>query len=158
MQARNAADRHLTETLDPATRAAIFTTSGQGNVDFTDDRAKLHEALAEADAAAHLGSAGVGECPDLTYYMADLIQNKNDQTASAGRGHRSAGHLRSAAARSAQRSKLSANDAAGDTRCRKRLARATASRVLGLGERETRLAFTVLGERHPADGRRPGRP
>src|ERR1700683_22808 len=30
MQARNAADRHLTETLEPAARAAIFTTSGQG--------------------------------------------------------------------------------------------------------------------------------
>src|SRR6202451_1883074 len=45
IQVREAADRHLTETLDATTRAAIFTTSGQGNLDFTDDRAKLHEAL-----------------------------------------------------------------------------------------------------------------
>src|SRR5271156_3839741 len=31
VQARQAADRHLAEALDATTRAAIFTTSGQGN-------------------------------------------------------------------------------------------------------------------------------
>jgi VWFA-related protein len=45
IQVRNAADRHFSETLEPTTRAAIFTTSGLGNLDFTDDRQKLHEAL-----------------------------------------------------------------------------------------------------------------
>ena len=80
MQARNAADRHLAETLDPATRAAIFTTSGLGNVDFTDDRAKLHEALLKLMSRPTMGAPG-SECPDLTYYTADLIQNKNDQGA-----------------------------------------------------------------------------
>ena len=80
MQARNAADRHLTETLDATTRAAIFTTSGQGNVDFTDDRVKLHEALLKLMARPTMGPPG-SECPDLTYYMADLIQNKNDPAA-----------------------------------------------------------------------------
>jgi VWFA-related protein len=45
IQARDAADRHFSESLGPTTRAAIFTTSGQGNQDFTDDRVKLHEAL-----------------------------------------------------------------------------------------------------------------
>jgi VWFA-related protein len=45
IQVRNAADHHLSESLDATTRTAIFTTSGLGNLDFTDDRQKLHEAL-----------------------------------------------------------------------------------------------------------------
>src|SRR5579863_10156091 len=80
MQARNAADRQLAESSDTTTRAAIFTTSGQGNVDFTDDREKLHEALMKLMSRPTLAGPGE-ECPDLSYYMADLIVNKNDPTA-----------------------------------------------------------------------------
>lgn len=79
-QARQAAMRHITETIDPLTRAAIFTTSGQGNVDFTDDRVQLQQALLRLMARPTIGAAG-SECPDLTYYMADMIVNKNDSTA-----------------------------------------------------------------------------
>ena len=42
--ARDAAIRHLA-ALDSAARAAIFSTSGQTSLDFTDDRAKLRETL-----------------------------------------------------------------------------------------------------------------
>jgi hypothetical protein len=42
--ARNAA-HHRIDALAPTDRAAIFSTSGQTALDFTDDRAKLHEAL-----------------------------------------------------------------------------------------------------------------
>ena len=80
IQARNAADKHLTESLDPAARAGIFTTSGQNNVDFTDDRVKLHEALMKLMSRPTMGPPG-SECPDISYYMADMIQNKNDPTA-----------------------------------------------------------------------------
>ena len=134
IQARNAADRHLAESLDPGTRAAIFTTSGQGNVDFTDDRAKLHDALMKLMARPTIGAPG-SECPDLSYYMADLIQNKNDtmalQTAAAevlvtcdppNPGE--------SAAQAEQQAEI--------------VSRATASRVVNLGERDTRLATTVL--------------
>ena len=61
VQARDAADRHLSESLDATTRAAIFTTSGQGNLDFTDDRAKLHEALMKLMARPTVGSEF--DCP-----------------------------------------------------------------------------------------------
>jgi VWFA-related protein len=44
-QIRAAAEKHFAEKLDPKSRAAIFTTSGRINLDFTDDRAKLHETL-----------------------------------------------------------------------------------------------------------------
>src|SRR5262249_32174668 len=39
---REAAERHMKRALGPKTRAAIFTTSGQTMLDFTDDREKLH--------------------------------------------------------------------------------------------------------------------
>jgi VWFA-related protein len=134
IQARNAADRHLAESLDPATRAAIFTTSGQGNVDFTDDRAKLHDALMKLMARPTIGAPG-SECPDPSYYMADLIQNKNDTMAL----HTAAAEVLvtcdpptpgESAAQAEQQAEI--------------VSRATASRVVNLGERDTRLATTVL--------------
>src|SRR5262249_8116335 len=41
---REAAEKNL-NTLRPIDRAAILTTSGQNNLDFTDDRNQLHDAL-----------------------------------------------------------------------------------------------------------------
>ncbi len=78
-QVRAAADRHLA-TLLPTDRVAIFSTSGQTTLDFTDDRAQLHATLLRLQARPVTGS-GVQECPDVTYYMADLIQNKQDAQA-----------------------------------------------------------------------------
>jgi VWFA-related protein len=134
VQVREAADHHLTETLDATTRAAIFTTSGQGNLDFTDDRARLHEALLKLMPRPTIGGIG-SECPDLTYYMADMIQNKNDQMA-----------LQAAAAEVLQSCDPpppgeSAQQAMQNAEI---VAQGTASRVLGLGDRDTRLALTVL--------------
>ena len=71
---RDAAGRNI-DRLPPAARAAIFTTSGQGSLDFTDDRAKLHAALLKLRARALTGSS-VPACPDVSYYMADQIDNK----------------------------------------------------------------------------------
>src|SRR5580704_6796601 len=78
-QARQAADHHLA-TLQPTDRTAIFTTSGQTTLDFTDDRAKLHDTLLHLQPRPIIG-AGITECPDISYYMADLIQNKHDPQA-----------------------------------------------------------------------------
>ncbi|MGA2182887.1 MAG: VWA domain-containing protein [Bryobacteraceae bacterium] len=72
---RDAAGRNI-DTLQPTARAAIFTTSGQHTLDFTDDRAKLHAALLKLRARALTG-AGVKQCPDVSYYMADQIVDKN---------------------------------------------------------------------------------
>jgi len=44
-RARNAADRFLATALTPSDRAGVFTSSGRTTLDFTGDRAKLHEAL-----------------------------------------------------------------------------------------------------------------
>ena len=79
-QARMAAVKHLAETLKGADRAAIFTASGQNALDFTDDRDKLTETMNRIMPRSRQTRSALN-CPDLSDYMADLIQNKNDQMA-----------------------------------------------------------------------------
>jgi hypothetical protein len=76
---REAAQKNLA-TLQTTDRAAIFTTSGQNELDFTDDQNKLREAL------NHLRTHSISDdprtqCPRMFYYMADRIQNQDDQRA-----------------------------------------------------------------------------
>ncbi|HET9741658.1 MAG TPA: VWA domain-containing protein [Terriglobales bacterium] len=78
-QVRAAADRHLA-ALASTDRAAIFTTSGKTMQDFTDDRVKLKSALLALRPNPIAGS-GIAECPDVSYYLGDMIQNKNDPQA-----------------------------------------------------------------------------
>lgn len=78
-QVRAAADRHLA-ALASTDRAAIFTTSGKTMQDFTDDRVKLKSALLALRPNPIAGS-GIAECPDVSYYLGDMIQNKNDSQA-----------------------------------------------------------------------------
>jgi VWFA-related protein len=137
VQARNAADRQLNESLDPATRAAIYTTSGQGNQDFTDDRAALHGALLKLMSRPTMGAPG-SECPDLSYYAADLIQNKNDPSALEAAITEA---MATCVPPPPDNSEASLEAA---RRVAENVSRSTASRVLNFGERETRLAFTVL--------------
>jgi VWFA-related protein len=61
-------------------RAAIFTTSGLSTVDYTDDRPKLQEALL-ALRPHPIARRGKNDCPDISYYQADLIVNKQDAEA-----------------------------------------------------------------------------
>jgi VWFA-related protein len=75
---RQVAERHFA-TLRPTDRAAVFTTSGQGSLDFTDDRAKLHDALLRLQPRPiSSGSGSFLDCPTMSFYEADLIQNKRD--------------------------------------------------------------------------------
>jgi VWFA-related protein len=77
---RQAAERHLA-SLRPTDRAAIFSTSGQTVLDFTDDHAKLRNSLFTLQARPIARGGEANPCPDVSYYMADLIVNKNDFTA-----------------------------------------------------------------------------
>src|SRR5271170_155779 len=80
---RQAAERHFA-TLRPTDRAAIFTTSGQGNLDFTDDCTKLHEALLRLQPRPiSSGTGSFTDCPTMSYYEADLIQDKRDPFATS---------------------------------------------------------------------------
>jgi VWFA-related protein len=79
-QARAAAVKHLGETLKGADRAAVFTTSGLTALDFTDDRDKLTETMNRIMPRSRNISSG-NQCPDISPYVADLIQNRNDPMA-----------------------------------------------------------------------------
>jgi VWFA-related protein len=81
-RARDAAGRVIVASMQPTDRAAIYTTSGQISLEFTDDKAKLQETLARLRPAPSAGSIGHGlDCPDISYYMADRIVNLNDPQA-----------------------------------------------------------------------------
>jgi VWFA-related protein len=138
IRARDAADLQLAESLDPGTRAAIYTTSGQGNVDFTDDRLKLHEALMKLMARPTMGPRG-SECPDITYYMADLIYNKNDATTL-----RAAAQEVMATCDPPPPGATTPQAIAQAEQLAENVARSTAGQLINVGERDNRLALTVL--------------
>jgi VWFA-related protein len=129
-QARQAAERYLA-SLGATDRAAIFTTSGQTEVDFTDDRAKLHDTLLRLQPRP-ITRTNVSNCFDVTYYMADLIENKHDP----------------------QATELATEDALlcqfnGDNRMRaaaQSLAQQTAAQKLELGRQESHVALTVVND------------
>jgi len=77
---REAAERHFA-TLRPTDRAAIFTTSGVTILDFTDDRGQLHEALLRLQPRPINSQVFKNQCPEISYYEADLIVNKHDREA-----------------------------------------------------------------------------
>jgi VWFA-related protein len=82
MQSRNAASKYLDTSVNPTDRVAIFTVSGLRQLDFSDDRAKLHQALDRLQidtVTAELSSPT--DCPPMDSYEADLIQNSHDQQA-----------------------------------------------------------------------------
>ena len=70
-QARNAAIAQL-KLMKPTERVAIFTTSGLVTLDFTSDRDALIAALGRI-IPRPLVQTNLTECPNMTYYMADLI-------------------------------------------------------------------------------------
>src|SRR5579872_1242733 len=77
---RKAAGRRF-DALGPTERAAIYSTSGQTNLDFTDDHAKLRQTLERMQPRPTIDTQGSTECPLITLYQADLIVNKNDLNA-----------------------------------------------------------------------------
>jgi VWFA-related protein len=71
-RSRAAADRYLATALGPQDRVALFTSSGIDELEFTDDRAKLHEALSRLRPRSKtLPTANT--CPEIGEYQAYLI-------------------------------------------------------------------------------------
>lgn len=68
--------------LAPSDRVAINTTSGQLTQDYTSDHALLEKALLQV-VPRPLTAHSSFDCPDMTYYEADLIANRNDVQAIA---------------------------------------------------------------------------
>lgn len=80
-QTREAAKKVLRDSFEPGTRAAIFTTSGRVQADFTDDRDKLDATLDKILPWPVAASPAAAECVNISYYQADALINRNDPQA-----------------------------------------------------------------------------
>ncbi len=74
-----AADKQIAHLSSfPWERVALYTTSGRSRVDFDGGVEKLRTALAHLEPQ---GRPSALDCPHMTYYMADLIDEKRDREA-----------------------------------------------------------------------------
>lgn len=84
MRARTAATKFVNSAVRPTDRVAVYTISGQSQMDFTADRDKLQQALAGLmvrPVGASSAANDPHQCPPMDYYEANLIQNNLDPTA-----------------------------------------------------------------------------
>ncbi|HME00941.1 MAG TPA: VWA domain-containing protein [Terriglobia bacterium] len=77
---REAAWRYITTNTGPRDRVAIFTASHKDDLDFTDDRDKLHEALFRI-APRSRTIPQINDCPSIDEYEAYLIDQRRDRNA-----------------------------------------------------------------------------
>lgn len=77
IRARDAAGKYIDESQKKSERFAIYTTSGQTQLDFTDNKEELHATLMKLMPRPYTGG-GQGTCPHMTFYMADKIFNQHD--------------------------------------------------------------------------------
>jgi len=76
---RDAAWRYVSTAVRPQDRVAILTATGKDQLDFTDDRAKLHEALLRLLPRPHSAYA----CPEIDDYEAYLVYKTHSPDALA---------------------------------------------------------------------------
>jgi VWFA-related protein len=84
-RAKIAALKFIDTSVKPSERLAIFNISGRAQVDFTDDHDKIRDAIKRLipTPVGAYDPKNEHDCLQITYYQADLIQNKNDQQALA---------------------------------------------------------------------------
>src|ERR1700757_4303875 len=70
------------DAMAPSDRVGIYTTSGQFAQEFTADHEVLKKALEQIIPRPLFGSTA-HDCPDISYFQADLIANKQDSQALA---------------------------------------------------------------------------
>jgi VWFA-related protein len=123
---RASAVRHFKSGFPATDRAAIYTFSGRPNLEFTSDREKLEVAVSKLRWRPAFGHSGF-QCPDINYYLADVILNKNDsQALQALTLHTAAcAHVR-------------------DLDLAKLIALAAANRELIIGAQDTRVALRTI--------------
>ncbi len=74
---RAAAAGHFRNNFSAGDRAAIYTVTGRNSLEFTSDREKLEAAVSKLKWGTVAGRGGMG-CPDVSYYIADLIISQAD--------------------------------------------------------------------------------
>jgi VWFA-related protein len=128
VRARDAASHQLA-AMPKTDRAALYTTSGQNQLDFTDDKDKLQAMLLLLRTRSISTMGGISQCPDISAYMADQIVNKNDTNAL------------SLAAQEAMACNPGLPLSAATM-----MAQNAAMQMLGPSEQETRISLSVLKE------------
>jgi VWFA-related protein len=122
--ARQAAERFLASSTGPEERVAVYTTSGEGGVDFTNDRGQLNKALL----AIRSGVKWTHDCPQMSYYVADqIVDHDNTELLVMMEGELIACSHQSYSSSEAEA-----------------LVRANAQRELALGDWNTRQAMATL--------------
>jgi VWFA-related protein len=77
---KKAAAKLLDGALVDSNMVAVVSVSGKSNTGLTRDRAKLQDTIKDLR-PQWLYVSGNGDCPNIGYYQADLIVNKNDSGA-----------------------------------------------------------------------------
>ena len=146
MQAKNAAIRYLNASVSPTDRVAVFTVSGQTQMDFTDDRAKLRDILANLLPRAVTADVSTpSDCPPMDYYEAEIIQNQHDDQATAV-AMQDALECQATAADAAAEAANGGQPTAGQIARAQMAVEATALRLEEVGEQENQAAFRRLRE------------
>jgi VWFA-related protein len=80
LNVRKAMAHYLETAVSPEERVALFTASGAGQLDFARDANALQGSVNKL--APHpIGASNLKDCPDVSYYDADLITNRGDRDA-----------------------------------------------------------------------------
>jgi VWFA-related protein len=133
-RARDAAMRQIATSLLATDRAAIYTTSGQTMLEFTDDQARIQETLLRLRPHPTAGGATSNfECPMISYYAADLLINRDDPEA----WQTFIAETRTCASLDPQLIPDSVP---------RSMVQSAASRALSSGSHETRISLDVLGK------------
>jgi VWFA-related protein len=77
---KKAAAKLLDGALVDSNMAAVVSLSGKSNSGLTSDRAKLQDTIKDLRPQSLYRSSN-GDCPNISYYQADLIENKHDSGA-----------------------------------------------------------------------------
>lgn len=73
--------RRFLDSIGSTDRVGIYSTSGQNTEEFTADKEKLHHAILGVTPHPVTPQPIGAECPQVTHYMADQIENKQDAQA-----------------------------------------------------------------------------
>jgi VWFA-related protein len=133
-RARDATARQIATSLLATDRAAIYTTSGQTMLEFTDDQAQIQATLLRLQPHPIAGGATSSfECPMVSYYLADLLINREDPEA-----------WQTEIAETYACANL--DPATTPPAVPRSMVQATAMRALSSGSHETRISLDVLSK------------
>ncbi len=138
--AQKAATKMLSGSIAANDMAAVLSISGKTNSGMIRDKAKLAEAVMSLREQRVYRSIGHG-CPDVSYYQADLILNKND-----GQAFETAVQETFACANLDKRMRATAES----------MARSAATEALNVGEQGTRVTLDVIKQVVKKMGALPG--